>query len=69
MTLLFLFIVSSTREKTFNCFCFTPVLLGANGVVGLLASANGVSIERFTKLMHRLLWLDYDKSSVFMKFV
>jgi hypothetical protein len=69
MILLFLSVASNTKEKTLNHFRFTLVLLGANGIVGLFASVNGMSIETFTKLMHELLWLDYDKSFGFMKFV
>jgi hypothetical protein len=41
MILLFLSVASSTREKTFNHFHFTPMLLKTNGVVGLLVGVNG----------------------------
>jgi len=32
--LLFLFIASNIREKTFDYFCFIDVLLGAKGIAG-----------------------------------
>ncbi len=55
MTLLFLSIASNIREKTFDYFHFIDVLLRANGVVGLLANADGMSIERFTILRTKYL--------------
>ncbi len=54
MNLLFLSIASNIRENTFDYFRFVNVLRGANGVVGLLANGDEMSIETFTILTRKI---------------